>query len=295
MAKRASFFDFYHPFLPFLDASKPPDNYYNSSTCLFWVIIGIASRRYREDVTLLTILSELVTRIVWNDISHPPYTVPGIQAIVALSIWPFPTTSTWHDTSTTLSSIAVSAAMQLGLHRPQHAQDFLRESSSGDLRRLAKLSYQIRIENHCQRARAANSDEDLGRCQHGFTIVSVPNGKDTCIEGAESKHSAGLIVGQLPNTPFDWTIDRACEIGNAFTLPEGLRFKLIIHRYCDRITRVMSGNSNHLHSFETRSQQSLSIMAWDTDLTMLEDEIMALEREHSQHLSCEYRSLHIPT
>ncbi len=120
------FFEHYHHFLPFLDASKSPDAYYKSSISLFWVIIGVAARRYREDVTLLHVLSDLVMKLVWSEISKPPYKLSTVQAVILLCIWPFPTTSTWNDVSVTMSSIAISIAMQVGLHKPFNTQDFSR-------------------------------------------------------------------------------------------------------------------------------------------------------------------------
>ena len=119
------FFDRYHPFLPFLDPLKSPDDYQDMSPCLFWAIISAASRRYLDDVTLLTVLSSYVSTLIWAEISQPPYTVATVQAIIILCTWPFPTTSTWNEPAVTLSSVAINIAMQVGLHRPVNAQDFL--------------------------------------------------------------------------------------------------------------------------------------------------------------------------
>jgi hypothetical protein len=113
--------------LPFLDASLSPDQYFQSSPLLFWTIIGIASRRYVEDVTLFPILSGLVPKLMWEMITKPPYLITTAQAVIALCNWPFPVTSAWSDILITMSSIALSMAMQLGLHRPLNAQDFVRK------------------------------------------------------------------------------------------------------------------------------------------------------------------------
>lgn len=126
---QSRFFNHYHPFLPFLDSSCSPDSYFKTSVTLFWSIIVVASRRYREDITLLTALAEWVTRLLWTSISTPPYAISTVQSIIVLCIWPLPTTSTWKDPSLTPSSTATSTAMQIGLHRPLHAQDFMPESN----------------------------------------------------------------------------------------------------------------------------------------------------------------------
>lgn len=49
-----------------------------------------------------------------------------IQALLLLATWPFPTDTQWKDPSLLLISVAKSAAMQNGLHRPESMQDFLR-------------------------------------------------------------------------------------------------------------------------------------------------------------------------
>lgn len=121
-----SFFKHYHPALPFLNPSKSPDEYYESGPILFWLIISIASRRYTNDILLFPVLCEWVPNLLWENIPKPPYTIPMVQAIILACAWTFPTTSMWNDAIVTLSSIAISTSMQLGLHRPLSATDFLR-------------------------------------------------------------------------------------------------------------------------------------------------------------------------
>lgn len=118
------FFEHYHPFLPFLQEPISPDECYQSGVCLFWVIISVASRRYEDDLTLRVVLADWVIRLLWHEISKPPYRLSTIQALIILNSWPFPTSSTCADPSATFSSIAISAAMQIGLHNPVHAGEF---------------------------------------------------------------------------------------------------------------------------------------------------------------------------
>lgn len=49
-----------------------------------------------------------------------------IQAIILLSTWPFPVSTMNTDPSFTIMSVAKTAALSLGLHRPESARDFLR-------------------------------------------------------------------------------------------------------------------------------------------------------------------------
>jgi hypothetical protein len=127
ISDRDSFFDRYHPFLPFLNPAKSPDEYFTDSSILFWAIIGVASRRYSENIMLFAVLSEWVPKLIWSMVSSPPYTIEAAQAIILLIAWPFPSSSLWNDTLPTLSAISISICMQLGLHRPMNATDFQSE------------------------------------------------------------------------------------------------------------------------------------------------------------------------
>lgn len=103
-----------------------PDEYYSRSPLLFWSIIAIAARQYQYDATLFSELTPCVTKLMWSAISILPHTCFIVQAILLLSVWSFPTNSMSTDPSFVLVSIAKSAAMQLGLHRPEVIQDYLR-------------------------------------------------------------------------------------------------------------------------------------------------------------------------
>lgn len=85
-------------------------------------------------------------------------------------------------------------------------------------------------------------------------------------------------MGHLPHAPFDWTIDRACENENARSLPEDLRLKLVIQRYCNRITKLI---------WEVDFDQIPVDAGWVNELATLEKELNALDVKHSHGLTCE--------
>lgn len=118
------FFMFYHPFLPFLDRRHSPDQYYNTSPLLFWTIISVGARRYRSDPHLLNSLAGPVTRLVWSTLADIPQSYHVVKALCLLCSWPFPTSSTSTDPTFMLCGMMMQVAMQLGLHRPSHVQDF---------------------------------------------------------------------------------------------------------------------------------------------------------------------------
>jgi hypothetical protein len=118
------FFDHYHVFLPFLDPLKSPDHYYQSSRLLFWTIISVASRRYASDLTLMASLSTSVRRLMWSTLESVPQNHHDVKALCLLCTWPFPISNSSTDPTFMLSGTMVNLAMQIGLHRPSHAQDF---------------------------------------------------------------------------------------------------------------------------------------------------------------------------
>lgn len=100
--------------------------YHKQSPILFWAIISVAARRYDDDVTLLGSLCPYMTRLLWSSASQPPLPAYTIQALLLVSMWPFPVDTMWKDPSLLIISVARSAAMQNGLHRPETMQDFQR-------------------------------------------------------------------------------------------------------------------------------------------------------------------------
>lgn len=120
------FFRNYHLFVPLLDPSVAPDDYFRLCPLLFWVIIFIASRQYADEPSLLTALAGPVKGLMWEAIANPPHTWYIVQALSLSCMWPFPTSSLSTDTTPVLVNIAQTIAMQLGLHQPEAIQDFSR-------------------------------------------------------------------------------------------------------------------------------------------------------------------------
>lgn len=119
-----SFFTVYHPFLQLLDPTKSPDDYYESSPLLFWIIVAVAARRYGADPTLLSSISGPVNRLLWATLADVPQNYLIVQAMCLLCTWPLPFSSTSSDPTFMLSGLMMHIALQIGLHRPSHAQDF---------------------------------------------------------------------------------------------------------------------------------------------------------------------------
>lgn len=103
-----------------------PDQYYKNSPLLFWTVVSVVARRYQDEPSLLAALSTSVTRLLWGAISTRPHNRYMVESILLQLAWPFPMNSMWIDNSYVLSGIARQAALQLGLHRPENAQDYSR-------------------------------------------------------------------------------------------------------------------------------------------------------------------------
>ena len=107
-----------------LDKLKPPDEYYKASPLLFWIIITVAARRYEADPTLLNSLVGPVSRLLWATLQSVPQSYFVVKALCVICTWPMPISSTSSDPTFMLSGLMMNIAMQIGLHRPSHAQDF---------------------------------------------------------------------------------------------------------------------------------------------------------------------------
>ncbi|KAF2263048.1 hypothetical protein CC78DRAFT_554239 [Lojkania enalia] len=120
------FFHSYHPFLPFLDPTRSPDDVCSKdSKLLFWAIISVAARHYEPDVGLLNRLKEPLTNLIWQTIKMQP-NHHVVKALCLLCTWPLPARTTVTDPTFMLCGVMMQIAMQIGLHQPTHPQDFSR-------------------------------------------------------------------------------------------------------------------------------------------------------------------------
>lgn len=116
----------YHPFLPLIDSSKSPQEYYETSELLFWSIISVASRRLRSQPTLLPKLARAVTDLLWRTLRSIPYSLAVVQSLALLCTWPFPTNSSTEDPTFMLAGMMLQLGTQMGLHRALDVQDFVK-------------------------------------------------------------------------------------------------------------------------------------------------------------------------
>lgn len=101
-----------------------PEEYFEYCPALFWAIASVGARRYQVDPTLLNRFSGPITRLVWSALADMKQMYGVVKALCLLCTWPFPTSSTSSDPTFIFCGVMMQIAMQIGLHRPSHAQDF---------------------------------------------------------------------------------------------------------------------------------------------------------------------------
>ncbi|EFQ99731.1 C6 zinc finger domain-containing protein [Nannizzia gypsea CBS 118893] len=196
------FFTYYHPFLPLLETQKTPDEYYDTSPLLFWTILAVASRRYQTDSSLLNALSGPVMRLVWSTLADVPQSYHVVKALALLCTWPFPTSSTSTDPTFMLCGMMQQIALQIGLHRPSHAQDF------------SKYRVELR-------------EGELNDRVTTWAFCNI----------VAQRVATGY--GQPSSTLFDCTLSsKEADL----RLPPEVRVRLQIEKFCDKISQTLYSN-----------------------------------------------------
>lgn len=127
------FVDCYHPILPVVEVTKGPERIYRLCPALFWVIMFVSLRRFRDETqkSLLLELSPLIKNIL-SEITISPITrynpteedepifnacsVYSVQAFLLYTFWPPITSSLSADSSWNTIGVALFQAIRIGLH-----------------------------------------------------------------------------------------------------------------------------------------------------------------------------------
>ncbi|OOF96035.1 hypothetical protein ASPCADRAFT_146632 [Aspergillus carbonarius ITEM 5010] len=232
------FFTFYHPFLPFLDREQTPDEYYNASPLLFWTIISVGARRFQADTHLLNSLSGPVSRLVWSTLADIPQSYHVVKALCLLCTWPFPTSSTSTDPTFMLCGMMIQVAMQLGLHRPSHTQDF-------------------------SKFRVELIEEELRDKVRTWAVCNI----------VAQRVATGY--GQPPSTVYDWTLSSNESMDPNFRLPHDIRPRLEIEKFCDKVTKSLYTNRRDPVGLCSDQERSTLISFLSRDFDELENQLKA--------------------
>ncbi|KAL8705390.1 MAG: hypothetical protein Q9201_001509 [Fulgogasparrea decipioides] len=199
------FFHMFHPFMPLLEPTTTPTAYNEAHTLLFWVIISVAARHYPPDSSLLPSLSAHISHLLWATLADVPQDYVVVKALCILCTWPLPISKTSADPTFMLAGLMMQVAMQIGLHRPSHAQDF------------ARFKVEFREEEL----------KDRVKTWVACNIVS---------------QRVATGYGQPPSTVYDWTLVPSGWSGTNYQLPKEVEIRLDIERLCNKVTKSFYTN-----------------------------------------------------
>ncbi|KAJ9236480.1 transcriptional regulator family: Fungal Specific TF [Paecilomyces variotii] len=234
------YFKYYHPFLPLLDPMKGADEYMRSSLLLAWTIIFVASRRAPSEPGLLGSLTQPFSRLLWSTITTVPQNYHVVKALCLLCTWPLPTTSQRSDPTFMLSGLMMQVAMQLGLHRPVQAEEF--------------TTFRIEVRG-----------EELKDRLQTWIICNIV-----------AQHVA-TGYGQPPGTIYDWAIEPTSLKVADYRIPEEIRIRLRIEKFCDRVTKGLYSSKPDPADFATAEKLLI--------VRILEGELKEMELEFGQDIS----------
>lgn len=110
--------------MPIVNTSISIESIFQSSPILFWTIIVVSSRYNPHHSDIYTDLTEPYKALLSTIILGPISSLQTIQAILLLCLWPFPVKHQHNEPSLNYCSLAISAALQMGLHRPSHSMEY---------------------------------------------------------------------------------------------------------------------------------------------------------------------------
>ena len=118
------FFKNYASFLPGIFPSDIPFmSYHAQSPFLFWIMACTGARRF-HDTGYFQQAAGKVRELLAASLLQIQDPIPTIQAILILCLWPLPVDTIWKDPSHTIAGAAMQLAVQNGLHKFRHEQDF---------------------------------------------------------------------------------------------------------------------------------------------------------------------------
>lgn len=231
------FFTFQHPFLPFLNPDRTPEEYHTRSPLLFWTILALGARHYTPEPDLFNALSGPLTRLMWSTIAEVPQNYHIVKALILLCAWPLPTSSTSTDPTFMICGMMMQIALQIGLHRPTHAQDF------------SKFRVELR-------------EVEL---QDRVVVWSVCNivAQRIC-----------TAYGQPPMTIYDWTLGpKPIDTNPNYELPAPIYNRLLIEKFVDKVSRTLYMNAHDPVGLATDAERHTYLSFLAHDFEELEDKL----------------------
>lgn len=252
------FFAVYHPFLPFLNPSHSPEQYYLQHPLLFWAIISVAARRYSPPNAphLLTNLSGPLTRFLWSTIGEVPSNYHTVKAMCLLCAWPLPTSTTTSDPTHILCGVMMKTATGIGLHRPNHIQDF------------SRVSVEL-------------NTEQLGDRVATWAVCNIV------------AQNVGTGYGQPASTLYDWTLAWRPGDERALHLSPELEARLQIERFCDKVSKEMYSNASDPRGVAGDEHRAMLMRVYRRDYGELQASVMSQHLDPIVSLHLRAAALHM--
>ncbi|KAL2155059.1 hypothetical protein VTH82DRAFT_3735 [Thermothelomyces myriococcoides] len=250
------FFNYYHPFLPFLNPSQTPDQYYQQHPLLYWSIIAVASRRYGSDRSTLTKLSGPLTRLLWGTVGDVPQSYFVVKALCLLCTWPLPTSTTSSDPTHILCGVMMKTATGIGLHRPNHINDFSRVAVE-----LNKEGLHDRIKT--------------------WAVCNIV------------AQTIGTGYGQPASTLYDWTLAVRPGVDGPFALGPELEARLQIERFCDKVSKEMYSNASDPRGVAGDEHRAMLMRVYRREFNELQASILAQNLSPIVNLHLKAACLHL--
>lgn len=234
------YFHYYHPFLPFLSPNQTPDQYYQQHALLFWTIVAVAARRFSPPNApdLLKNLSSPLTRFLWTTIGEVPSSYYVVKAMCLLCAWPLPTSTSTSDPTHILCGVMMKTATGIGLHRPNHIQDFSRVS--------------VELDN-----------DQLNDRVTTWAVCNIV------------AQNIGTGYGQPASTLYDWTLALRPGDDNALKLTPELEARLQIERFCDKVSKEMYSNASDPRGVAGDEHRAMLMRVYRRDYAELQASIMS--------------------
>ncbi|KAL2174768.1 uncharacterized protein P884DRAFT_272176 [Thermothelomyces heterothallicus CBS 202.75] len=252
----SQFFNYYHPFLPFLNPAQTPDQYYQQHPLLYWSIIAVASRRYGSDHNILTKLSGPLTRLLWNTVGDVPQSYFVVKALCLLCTWPLPTSTTSSDPTHILCGVLMKTATGIGLHRPNHINDFSRVAVE-----LNKEGLHDRIKT--------------------WAVCNIV------------AQTIGTGYGQPASTLYDWTLAVRPGVDGPFSLGPELEARLQIERFCDKVSKEMYSNASDPRGVAGDEHRAMLMRVYRREFNELQASILAQNLSPIVYLHLKAACLHL--
>ncbi|KAF7556641.1 hypothetical protein G7046_g6238 [Stylonectria norvegica] len=252
------FFAFYHPFLPFLNPQQSPDQYYQQHPLLFWSIIAVAGRRFspQNAPNLLNNLSGPLTRFLWSTIGEVPSNYYVVKGMCLLCTWPLPTSTTTSDPTHILCGVMLKTATGIGLHRPNHIQDF------------SRVSVELNKEQLSDRVTT-------------WAVCNIV------------AQAVGTGYGQPASTLYDWTLALRPGDDSAYQLSRELEARLQIERFCDKVSKEMYSNASDPRGVAGDEHRAMLMRVYRRDYGELHASIMSQQLGPIVNLHLRAAALHM--